>query len=117
VRSASGVWITACRTITIPGRVRCRDEDGNRHASVVVEALSPSNTANEMADKLRACKAVPAVIDILSLNQDKYYAVHHRRRDGRWRAGADLAGPEAGIVIERWDARIRLCRVYDQVLG
>jgi hypothetical protein len=72
-----------------------------------------------MADKLRACKAVLAVMDILSLSQDKYYAyyaVHHRRRDRQWQAGADLAGPEAEIVIGRWNARIRLCRVYDQVL-
>jgi hypothetical protein len=96
--------------------VRCRDEDGTRHVSVVVEVLSPPNTANEMADKLRACKAVLAVMDILSLSQDKYYAVHHRRRDRQWQAGADLAGPEAEIVIGRWNARIRLCRVYDQVL-
>jgi len=96
--------------------VRCRDEDGARHPTVVVEVLSPSNTANEMADKLRAYKAVPTVMDILYLNQDKYYAVHHRRRDGQWQAGTDLAGPEAEIVIERWNARIRLRDVYDQVL-
>jgi Uma2 family endonuclease len=85
--------------------------------SLIVEVLSPSNTANEMADKLRAYKAVPTVMDILYLNQDKFYAVHHRRSDGQWQAGIDLAGPDAEIVIERWSARIRLRDVYDQVLG
>lgn len=97
--------------------VRCRGDDGIRRPSLIVEVLSPSNTANEMADKLRAYKAVPTVMDILYLNQDKFYAVHHRRSDGQWQAGIDLAGPDAEIVIERWSARIRLGDVYDQVLG
>ena len=96
--------------------VRCRGDDGVRHPSLIVEVLSPSNTANEMADKLRAYKAVPKVEDILYLNQDKFYAVHHRRRAGQWLAGIDLDGPEAEIIIERWNACIRLRDVYDQVL-
>jgi hypothetical protein len=50
---------------------------------VIVEVLSNANSANEMADKLRAYKAVPTIRDILYLNQDKHYAVHHRRCDRR----------------------------------
>jgi Uma2 family endonuclease len=59
------------------------NEDGTWSPSVIVEVLSNANSANEMADKLRAYKAVPTIRDILYLNQDKHYAVHHRRCDRR----------------------------------
>ena len=88
--------------------VRCLNEDGSWSPSVIVEVLSQSNSANEMADKLRAYKAVPTIQDILYLNQDKYYAVHHRRFDGQSQVGDDLYGPDAEIIIERWNARSSL---------
>ncbi len=95
--------------------IHCRDDAGEWRPTLVVEVLSPSNSANEMADKLRAYRAAPSVEDILFLNQDKIFAVHHRRRDGRWLAGLDLEGPEGEIVIERWSARIALGLVYEGV--
>ena len=97
--------------------VRCLNEDGSWSPSAIVEVLSLSNSANEMADKLRAYKAVPTIQDILYLNQDKYYAVHHRRSDGQWQVGVDLSGPDAEIIIERWNARIRLEDVYERVFS
>jgi Uma2 family endonuclease len=96
--------------------VRCRGETGERQPTLILEVLSPSNSANDMADKLHAYKAVPSVLDILYLNQDKYFGVHHQRRHGVWLTGIELVGPEAEIVIDRWNARIPLRVVYDQVL-
>lgn len=95
--------------------VRCRNKDGTWTPSLIVEVLSKSNSADEMADKLRAYKTVPSIEDVIYLNQNKHYAVHHRRRGGVWQAGIDLSGPDAEIVIERWSARIRLQDAYEQV--
>jgi Uma2 family endonuclease len=93
--------------------VKCRDNAGQWLPSLIVEVLSKSNTAEEIADKLRAYKAVPTIQDVIYFSQSKYYAVHHRRRNGQWLAGLDLAGLDAEIVIERWNARIRLERIYE----
>jgi Uma2 family endonuclease len=97
--------------------VRCLNEDGTWSPSVIVEVLSKSNAANDMVDKLRAYKAVPAIQDILYLNQDEHYAMHHQRYDGEWQVGVDLSGPDAEILIERWKARIRLEDVYEKVFS
>ena len=64
-----------------------------------------------MADKLRAYKSVPTIQDILS-EPGKLYVLHHQRRDGQWQVGVDLSEPEAEIIIERWNVRIRLEDVY-----
>jgi Uma2 family endonuclease len=92
--------------------VRCLNEDGTWSPSVIVEVLSNVDPANEMADKLRAYKSVPTIQDILYLNQEKLYVLHHQRRDGQWQVGVDLSEPEAEIIIERWNVRIRLEDVY-----
>jgi Uma2 family endonuclease len=41
--------------------VRCCDDIGTRDPSLVVEVLSSSGTANDMANKLTAYKTVPTV--------------------------------------------------------
>lgn len=97
--------------------VRCLNEDGTWSPSVIVEVLSKSDPANLMADKLRAYKAVPTVQDILYLNQDKMYALHHQRHDGQWQVGVDLSGPDAEIIIERWNIRIQVEDVYERVFN
>ena len=95
--------------------VRCRNNDGTWAPSLIVEVLSKSNGADQMADKLRAYKAVPSIKDVIYLEQNKHYAEHHRRRNEVWQAGLDLTGPDAEIIIERWNAHIRLQDVYEQV--
>lgn len=70
-----------------------------------------------MAAKLRAYKAVPAIQDILYLSQDKFYDLHHRRHDGQWQVGVDLSGPDAEIIIERWNIRMQLEDVYQSVFN
>ena len=97
--------------------VRCLNKDGTWSPSVIVEVLSKSDPANLMAAKLLAYKAVPAIQDILYLNQDKFYALHHQRHDGQWQVGVELSGPDAEIIIERWNIRIQLEDVYERVFN
>lgn len=96
--------------------VRCLNEDSTWSPSVIVEVLSRSDAANQMADRLRAYKAVPTIQDILYLYQDRFYVLHHRRHDVQWQVGVDLSGPDAEI-IERWNIRIQLEDVYERVFN
>jgi hypothetical protein len=97
--------------------VRCLNNDGIWSPSVIVEVLSRSDPTNQMADKLRAYKAVPTIQDILYLYQDKFCVLHHRRHAGQWQVGVDLSGFDAEIIIERWNIRIQLEDVYGRVFN
>ncbi|MBP2228260.1 Uma2 family endonuclease [Azospirillum agricola] len=69
---------------------------------LVVEVLSPSNSASEMMKKLRAYQAVGSIADILFIDQDAY-AVEHWTRDDRdaWTLSPRLSGANAVLVLPR----------------
>ena len=95
--------------------VRCGDGEGL--PVLVVEVLSPSNSASEMLRKLRAYQALESITDILFLEQDEHYAQHWNRRPGEpWGAPAYLIGPEAVVRIARFGADISLAEIYRQAL-
>jgi len=96
--------------------VRCDgDADTPGEPVLVAEVLSPSNTAAEMMQKLRAYQAVETITDILVLMQDRAYAEHWSRRPGEpWAAPERLVDADAVLRVARLDAAIPLSAVYRQ---
>ena len=95
--------------------VRCGDGDGE--PVLVVEVLSPSNSASEMLRKLRAYQAVASITDILFLEQDEHYAQHWSRSIGEpWGAPVYLIGPDAVVRVARFGAEVSLADIYRQAL-
>ncbi|HYH22035.1 MAG TPA: Uma2 family endonuclease [Azospirillum sp.] len=94
--------------------VRCGgDAETPGEPVLVAEVLSPSNTAAEMMQKLRAYQAVETITDILVLMQDHAYVEHWSRRPGEpWGAPERLFDAEAVLRVARLDAAIPLSAVY-----
>lgn len=94
--------------------VRCgADAETPGEPVLVAEVLSPSNTAAEMMQKLRAYQAVETITDILVLMQDRAYVEHWSRRPGDpWGAPERLVDAEAVLRVARLDATIPLSAVY-----
>lgn len=94
--------------------VRCGNHrDGDGSPVLVVEVLSPSNSASEMMKKLNAYRAVDSIADILLLEQDSY-AVEHWTRDDRgvWTLLPRLSGPDAVLSLPRLGGEWRLEEFY-----
>lgn len=98
--------------------VRCRpDPDRPAEPAVVIEVLSPSNTASDLLLKLRAYMAVPGVMHILVVHQDRHLIHHHRRAaDGSWASPSTLAGPDAILRIDALGVEVPLATLYRNVL-
>ncbi|HYD70250.1 Uma2 family endonuclease [Azospirillum sp.] len=94
--------------------VRCGGDAENPGEPVLVaEVLSPSNTAAEMMQKLRAYQAVETITDILVLMQDRAYVEHWSRSPGEpWAAPERLVDADAVLRVARLDAAIPLNAVY-----
>ncbi|HYH18222.1 MAG TPA: Uma2 family endonuclease [Azospirillum sp.] len=80
---------------------------------LVVEVLSPSNSATEMMKKLHAYQAVDSIADILLVEQDAY-AVDHwtRAADGAWTLRPHLSGPDAVLALPAMGGEWRLEELY-----
>lgn len=94
--------------------VRC---GGDRNAPgapvLVVEVLSPSNSATEMMKKLHAYQAVDSLTDILLVEQDAYAAEHWTRTaNGAWTLAPRLSGPDAVLALPRFGTEWRLEELY-----
>ena len=95
--------------------VRCGGEPGE--PVLVAEILSPSNTASEMLQKLRAYQAVESITDILILDQDRAYIEHWTRRPGQaWGAPERYMGIEAALNLPRFGTDIPLSAIYRTAL-
>ncbi|HEY0834112.1 MAG TPA: Uma2 family endonuclease [Azospirillum sp.] len=94
--------------------VRCGgDAETPGEPVLVAEVLSPSNSAAEMMQKLRAYQAVETITDILVLMQDRAYVEHWSRRPGEpWGAPERLVDAEAVLSLARLDAAFPLSAVY-----
>lgn len=94
--------------------MRCRDpEDGEEKPSLVVEVLSPSNTAKDLWDKLTAYKSLASMQDIVIVRQDRILVQHHARaEDGRWGTPLDLFGRGAVLRIDRLGLALALEDLY-----
>lgn len=99
-------------------QVRCgRNGGGDGDPLIVVEVLSPSNTAKEMLAKLRAYRTLRSVTDILIVFQDEVAVEHHHRQpDGGWHGPEDLMGPEAVLRIPRLDLEVPLATLYRNIV-
>ncbi len=99
--------------------VRCGRTEGSPGEPVLLaEVLSPSNSAVETAKKLRAYQSLATVTDIVWLAQDAYFGEHHHRGpDGDWQRSVALAGPDAVLRIDRFDAAIPVATIYRDVLA
>ncbi|MFC7333956.1 Uma2 family endonuclease [Rhodocista pekingensis] len=113
--------------------VRCgRTPAGPGEPVLVVEVLSPANTASEMHRKHAFFKATPSIREIVELEQDEAACTVLRRLPGRagpGDAGGDgadggadiwvqerLAGPDAVLRLDSIDAAIPLAEVYRGIL-
>lgn len=117
VETGTGIDIRLDTDFRLGPDVMVRCGDGEGLPVLVVEVLSPSNSASEMLRKLRAYQAVESITDILFLEQDEHYAQHWSRRPGEpWGAPAYLIGADALVRIARFGAEIPLADVYRQAL-
>lgn len=95
--------------------VRCGGDPGE--PVLVAEILSPSNTASEMLQKLRAYQSVESITDILILDQDRAYAEHWTRRPGQpWNVPERHLGTGASLRIGRFGVEVPLAVVYRTAL-
>jgi len=80
---------------------------------LVVEVLSPSNSATELMKKLHAYRAVGSLTDILLVEQDAY-AVEHwtRTASGAGTLAPRLSGADATLVLPRFQGEWRLDELY-----
>lgn len=70
--------------------------------TLVVEVLSPSNSATELMNKLHAFRSVDSIADILLLEQESYLVDHFTRTDsGLWTGPARLSGADAMLTLPR----------------
>jgi Uma2 family endonuclease len=83
---------------------------------VVIEVLSPSNTAPQMLQKLRAYQSVRSITDIVMLDQDLFYGQHYVRAGDLWQKPIELDGPDAIVRLRRPVAEIPLSLIYRDVL-
>jgi Uma2 family endonuclease len=94
--------------------VRCgTDRSAPGQPVLVVEVLSPSNSATELMKKLHAYQAVDSLTDILLVEQDAY-AVEHwtRTQGGAWTLAPRLSGADAVLALPRFAAEWRLDDLY-----
>ena len=94
--------------------VRCGERrDTDTPPVLVVEVLSPSNSATEMMKKLHAYKAVDSIADILLLEQDDYTVEHWTRDErGAWTLLPRLSGANAVLALPRFGGEWRLEDFY-----
>lgn len=117
--TGTGIDVRLDHDFSIGPDVLVRCEGGFEEAGVpvlVVEILSPSNSAADMLQKLRAYKSVPSITDILIFDQDRFYGQHHVREAEIWQKPIDLVGSEAVVRIARLNADVPLAAVYANVL-
>lgn len=117
--TGSGVEIPDLRdTYLIPdmlvrcGQAAARDGD----PVVVVEVLSPSNSAAEIAFKVSAYKSVPSIREIVVLRQDAMAGVVHRWLPDGWTDALHVSGADGTLVLESLEAEIPLSDLYADVL-
>lgn len=80
---------------------------------LVVEVLSPSNSATELMKKLRAYQAVDGLTDILLVEQDAYTVERWTRDAGSaWTLAPRLSGAAAVLALPRFAAEWRLDELY-----
>lgn len=94
--------------------IRCgSDRNAPGKPVLVVEVLSPSNSATELMKKLRAYQAVDGLTDILLVEQDAY-AIERWTRDagGAWTLAPRLSGADAVLALPRFAAEWRLDELY-----
>jgi Uma2 family endonuclease len=84
-----------------------------RDPVMVVEVVSPSDSATEMMKKLHAYQAVDSIADILLVEQDAYAVDHWTRTpDGAWTLRPHLSGPDAVLTLPSMGGEWRLEELY-----
>jgi Uma2 family endonuclease len=94
--------------------IRCPESDPGGEAVVVVEVISPANTASEMDEKARDYKSVPSIRQIIHLAQDRLACSFQRKAGDLWIA-EQIDGADAVLPIDGFAIRIPLAVVYRHV--
>ena len=96
--------------------VRCgASRQGPGEPVLVVEVLSPANSASEMNRKHAFFKCVPGIREIVEMEQDEAACTILRLRDGVW-VQDRVAGLEAMLRLDSIDADIPLRDIYQDIL-
>lgn len=83
--------------------------------AIVVEVLSPSNTAREQARLLWDYQAVPSIQQIIFLEQDAPAGFAWTRDEQAWRL-SEFDGWEAAITLGPLGVELLLSEVYEDIL-
>jgi Uma2 family endonuclease len=92
---------------------RSNPEPGEPEPVVVIEVLSPSNSATEMDEKARDYKSVPSIRQIVHLPQDRFFCSFQRKAGDLWVAD-EIEGPDAVLTIEA-GITVALAAIYANV--